>query len=521
MKSRRRVKQQRNNQTEQYAEVYSKTDYEKDENEFRKAEKNKSIDAINWNAFKRLMIHDIGTRSKVIETGSLISVKLEDIQKALQAPMLCWRTILAASEELMRISPHYYRLNMMFGNMALFCWGLDLFDVKENAEKAPMKKAYMNLAAKLDAMNIRHEFGKIMRVLPYQDVFFGVLVENSNDFFIQRLSYKICKIYQVQDGLYNFAINLAAINPTQLGAYPVYIQQAYLDFKDGLITNWYIPPGDKQICIKFNDQWLYPFPPLIGLIDDILDLNVYKKLKLQSARTDNYKAIMIKVPIDHNNIDKPLLTPETLGIFAEMNRDSLSDDIGLIHVLGDDGEAISFKDSTNTRNNVSDAVTELYNDSGESKELFNGSSSATAVTLSIENDAGFIYNIYRQFERWTNRWIKLRKHNKSSFKFHFYLLDITIFNRDSVIKRFKDASTLGITVVDKFFAALDMTPSRVLGSYVVHEDIFDYDRHLKPLSSTYTSTEKSKGGRPSNQSKGELLSESGEQTADSDANNDR
>ena len=117
-----------------------------------------------------------------------------------------------------------------------------------------------------------------------------------------------------------FKIDLKKIDASNLGAYPDYVQQAYIDFRDKNInTNisgqWYNPPADKQICIKLNSQWTFPYPILIGLIKDILDLDVYKKLKLQSARTDNYKAIAVEVPIDQNTVDKPLLTPETLGVF--------------------------------------------------------------------------------------------------------------------------------------------------------------------------------------------------------------
>ena len=49
-------------------------------------------------------------------------------------------------------------------------------------------------------------------------------------------------------------------------------------------------------------------PFLLGLIKDILDLDTYKKLKLQKARVDNYKAIVIEIPIDEDAVDKPLLT---------------------------------------------------------------------------------------------------------------------------------------------------------------------------------------------------------------------
>ena len=57
-------------------------------------------------------------------------------------------------------------------------------------------------------MSLKHEFSKIMKVLPYQDVFYGVVLENSTDFFIQQLDNRHCKLRQVQDGLYNFKFDL-------------------------------------------------------------------------------------------------------------------------------------------------------------------------------------------------------------------------------------------------------------------------------------------------------------------------
>lgn len=506
--------------THDYYQIYSKKDYENDSKTFDNGIVNGKLDL---DSFQRLMIQELCSNTKILDTGFIGHYKLEDVQTAIKFPRNNWKVLLTVSEELMRSSPHYYRLNSFYSNMAVFCWGLDLYDVKNGYNAETLRKTYNALSAKLESMNLKHEFSKIMKFIPYQDVFCGVVMENDTGFFIQQMDLRICELYQVQDGLYNFRLDLSAIKPNNLQAYPDYIQKEYLNFTDNkLASRWYIPPFDKQICIKLNSQWKYPFPILIGLISDILDLNIYKKLKLQSARTDNYKAIMFEVPIDEKSVDKPLLTPETLGVFARMNRENMNDDIGIIHSLGSKAQSISFKDSSNTRNNVADAVEELYNSSGETKELYNGSSSGTAVTLSIENDSGFIYSLYRQFERWTNRFIKSRKYNKTMFKFHFYILDVTIFNRDTVIKRYKDAISLGATVIDKWMASLDMTPSRIMGSYVTHDIIYDFQNHFKPLESSYNSSSSSgEAGRPTNASNGELLTESGEQTADSDANKNR
>lgn len=507
----------KNDEDSEYAVEYTREDMLRDEKAFDEFERSGKAD---WSAFSRLMINDIVTNTKILETGYIGDISLKDIDFAMKHPRSEWRKLLDASSYLMRISPHYYRLNSLYSNMALFCWWVDLYDVKDNANVDRIKDQYGKLAAKLENMNLKHEFSKIMRYLPYQDIYCGLVVESSTDFFFLKLDYNVCQLYQVQDGLYNFRINLGKIS--QIEAYPDYVQQAYLDYIDGKTSYWYNPPADKQICIKMNSQWHFPYPILISLVKDILDLDTYKKLKLQSARTDNYKAITVKVPIDEQTIDKPLLSPEVLGAFAEMNRESMSDDIGLIHTLGSEGKAISFKDSSNTRNNVSDAIDELYNSSGETKELFNGSSSATAVTMSVENDSGFVYGVYRQFERWVNRYIKLRKYNKSMFKFYFYLLDITIFNRDNVSKRYKEAVTLGVSCIDKWLASLDMTPSRTLGSFILHNDIFDFHTNFVPLATSYTEpaqvTEEEVGGRPKNSDKGELLSEEGEKTADGEKN---
>lgn len=503
--------------------VYTETDYKNDKNKFDKSAKTGKLDL---SAFHRLMVHDLCAHTSVIKTGYVGDISMGDIELALKYPKQGWKILLRLSEQLMLLSPHYFRMNNLYSNMPLFCWWIDLYDVKENAKIDNIKKVYSALASKLEGMNLKHEFSKIMKVMPYKDIYCGLVFENQSDFFFQEIDYKICELHQIQDGLYNFKIDLTKINATNLNAYPDYVQKAYIDFRDKKANNnindkWYNPPADKQICLKLNSQWTYPYPILIGLIKDILDLDVYKKLKLQSARTDNYKAIAVEVPIDENTVDKPLLTPETLGIFADINRESMTDDIGLLHTLGSSATPISFKDSSNMRNNVSDAIDELYNSSGITQELFNGSSAATAVGFSIENDAGFIYGVYRQMERWVNRFIKIRKYNKTAFKFFFYLLDMTIFNRDSVTNRYKDSIALGVTCIDRYLASLDLTPSRTLGSFVTHHKIFEFNKNFIPLQTSYNSSGDGENGRPTNESKGKSLSESGEKTKDLDSNADK
>ena len=165
-----------NEDGKKYVELYSAEQQKADEAKF---EQNLNEGKVDFSNFRRIMLKDILNNSELIETGCLGKVKLEDVQRAMEHPQHSWRTLINASTALMHISPHYYRLNSLFANMALFCWWIDLYDVRDNANVETIKKQYGTLAARLENMHIKHEFSKIMRTLPYQDVYYGLVVESS------------------------------------------------------------------------------------------------------------------------------------------------------------------------------------------------------------------------------------------------------------------------------------------------------------------------------------------------------
>ena len=210
--------------------IYSKEDYEADEAHVLDALNGANHWDVDWSPFKRLLTHDILVNTKVLENGYLGCVQLKDLRFALKYPRKSWRVILTASEELMRISPHYYRLCMYFANMGMINWGVDLYEVSENVNVNAMRKSYMTLIHQLERMNLKHEFTKILKVLPYQDIYCGLVFEDSSSFFIQQISYKVCHLYEVEDGLFNFVIDLDAISPRDILGYPEYVQEAYIEW---------------------------------------------------------------------------------------------------------------------------------------------------------------------------------------------------------------------------------------------------------------------------------------------------
>lgn len=501
--------------------IYSKEQFTEDEKMLRKAES--GLSPIDYSSFKRLMIHDLCANTDVLEDNRICGFYLRDIKEALINPVGNYKLLVELSRQLMRTSSIYMRVNNYFANMGLFNYRIDCYDLNNKNEKSfkNLKNDYINVVNQFEKMNLKNEFGKIMSSLFCEDVFYGIILEDKSDFFIFKLPFDICEICQIQDGVYNFRIALYNINPINIGSYPTIIQKAYIKYRNNedYIDGWYLPPAEKQICLKMNDTTLKPIPFLIMLLKDILDIETYKKLKLQKARVDNYKAIIITVPIDKNHINKPLLTEEILIPFAELNKANMPEDVGLIHAPGE-AEAVSFKDNSNNANNLSDAIENTYREYGLPKQLFGEESSSVALKLSIEKDASIVYKLYRQFERWACRYIKLKKFNKPNYKFALRIQDSTVFNRDSVAESYLKASQNGLPFKIDYAIALGQTQGRFIGNLVIENDVFELHNHMIPLSTSYTMSSDSIG-RPTNESKGEELTDSGEVTKDSDANENR
>lgn len=502
--------------------IYSKEQRAKDEKSLERTEQGKS--PLDLSAFRRLMVSDLCAKTDVIKTSRIGSYSLDMIEQALANPETYPQVLVNTSRYLMGVSSFYMRLNQYFAKMGLFHYIIDTYDVRmpiNDSMLARYREDYQKLQSQLEKMNLRHEFSKIMSVLPSEDLFCGVIFEDSTDFFIWRVPATLCKIAQIQDGVYNFKIALSGINALDIGEYPISIQQAFLAYKNNedYLDGWYIPPADKQICIKLNETCLYPLPLMIMLVKDIFDIDTYKKLKLQKARVDNYKAIVIEIPIDKSSVDKPLLTEETITVFAEMNKANMPDDVGLIHTLGA-AEAISFKDNTNNTNNLSDAIGNLYDGAGVPSTVFNGGTSSSALKLSIETDAAIIYGVYRQFERYMNRFIKLRKFNRTNYKFSFRIQDSTVYNRDTVTDAYLKAAEHGLPFKMDYAVSLGLSQNRVMGNLFSENEALELHNHLIPLPTSYTMSSDDVG-RPTNESQGRELTESGEQTRDSGANENR
>ena len=125
-----------------------------------------------------------------------------------------------------------------------------------------------------------------------------------------------------------------------------------------------------------------------------------------------------------------------------------------------------------------------------------GASSGSELKLSILNDSGDIFRIYRLLERWIALQLKMRKHNYKDFAFEYKILDMTIFNEEDYQANELKAAQSGLPNKMRLSAAYGLSTEVVLGNSALENDIFkDVFDNWQPLKTSYTQS--GEAGRPS------------------------
>ena len=243
-------------------------------------------------------------------------------------------------------------------------------------------------------------------------------------------------------------------------------------------------------------------------------------LQKAKAENDNYKVLSAKMETDENGV--PKMDFDIAQKYYGQMAQNLPAGIGLL-LSPFDVNDFSFQSSTaSDRNAVTDAESQFWESAGVSSLLF-GSTKATSsssLTLSVKPDEALAYSILLQFERFINR--KIKKMNLD-YNFKVQFSQQSIFNSDEYVNRWSKACQYGVDGKMFYASSLGMSPSDVLGmSYLESNLGLSIDKWVHPLISSNTQGSLGdEGGRPTNESQGKGLQETGEQTKESDQNANR
>lgn len=439
----------------------------------------------------------------------------EDLLSYMQTPKSNEKNIRNASIYMYDASSQYRRLIQYYAQMAT--WDYTVSPIGFDPQKAKedtFRKSYLKAIQQIETMNIRHEMQKAATVAFREGVIYGIQRSGNDSFFIQRVNPDICKLSSIVDGTWLYAIDFSQIKEADLVLYPDEIVSMWNAYKSGSAYKWQEIPESLSFCLKADETTTtYSIPPWASTLPMLYDIETFKSLQETAAEISNYKLISMQVPSDKDGV--PLMDWPMIEQYYQHLANAVPPRVG-IAATPTSLNAINFEKSSGTQDvdTVSRSEEQFWREGGTSPLLFGSADNDTAgaLKLSIAADEEIVFGIIAQAERLLNR---ILKQMSGTQKFRINILPATVFNREDLIAKYKEAATLGIPVKSAYAALLGLAPSDVMGMDYIEMNILNMGE-LTPLNSSYTQSE---AGRPASDD-GDL-SEAGQQTRDDDTNANR
>ncbi len=423
------------------------------------------------------------------------------------------------SKYLFNISNYYRRLIQYFANMPTFSYTISPYglDRSKTVNANKLKKAYYSSVAAVELMNLPHEATKMFTIAFRDDVYYGYEWETNDSVAFQNLDADYCKISSIEDGVYNFAFDFSYFDSNQdkLPNYPPEFQTMYDTYKTNTqLYKWQELDSTKSICIKVNEHDYIPIPPFVSLFSALADIEDYRAISKNASETNNYKALAMEIPLGDKG--EFLIDYNDAKEFYDMMTNVLPPNIGAILTPMKLTDWNFEKSGVNSdTNEVAKAEATFFTTAGVNKILFGGGEDPSATTLNLctVNDQMIVFAVMRQLERWVNRKLKSVS---SSYKFRINFLPVTHYNIAEMHERYLKDATYGMPTRTAALATAGYAGTDYENMTYLENEILGLGNGEKPLKSSNTQPGSSgdEGGRPTNASKGEGLSDAGNVSAD-------
>lgn len=457
---------------------------------------NGTIAEFDTEAFKRVIITNLASMG-VYRKRKICGFSRDELCEILDQPIINSRTAIRIVNFIYTHSQYFKKLIDYYTNMALYYWTVDTEIINDGFNKQKpdsVRRNLTNFISKVNALKLEYELKGILNRMYLEDACFGFLCEASDTPFIFYFPSDICTINKQVNGMWGFKINVGIL--PDLDIFPPELIE--LINETGYDPFGYVDiPFEKGICFKYFDETPIIIPPLISLVQDILDIDFFKELAKAKTEQEAYRMIIHKIP----TVDGKIAMGDTIVVpFVELTKSTVPESIGVI-ATPFDTEVAQFRSDQSERDKVDDAISHFYKDAGVSDAVAGGGTSGSEVKLSITADGSDIFRIYRQIEHYVNTLMEMRGYGIfTSYRFVFRLLDVTNFNVEDYSKRQLEFAQVSIPNKMQLCASLGITPAKLLGNQRVENDILGLGFSWNPLKTSYTTSSEeisnSEGGRP-------------------------
>lgn len=270
--------------------------------------------------------------------------------------------------------------------------------------------------------------------------------------------------------------------------FPKEVQKAYIAYKQGKLKGDY--PGDKTCWIMLDPKFAIKislndsdFPPLVGVIPSIIDLDAAQDLDRKKTLQQLLKIVIQKLPLDKNG-DLIFDVDEAKDIHnnaVAMLKRAVGVDVLTTFA---DIEVADMRDtnSVTKADDLKKVERTLFNNSGISQDLFNADTNI-AVTNSILNDEASIRDLVLRLNSLFNRIVQ--KFSKKNHIFKFDLLETTQYNYKEMAKLYKEQAQMGYNKTLPQIA-LGQSQSSILATINFENDVLHLAESMIPpmMSST-------------------------------------
>ncbi len=498
--------------------VKTNEQYSKDVQSFEDSMNGKKK-TFDYAAFKRLVLSELSYH-KFFDGDRITCMGFRrcEIEAMAECPERFGKKILKLSNYMYLKSGYYKRLIDYFVNQAVLNYTIDTRVLRPEfmtQSQKNIKKDYIKFAVQAEKFNLQSEIHNILKRLFKNDVCYAFVIETDTDISYYYLDPMICSISSIVNGnVFEYYINARGLAKSIYTGFPQELQDLIENTMDekGRV---YIP-YKNSLCIKYNNDFVFPYPPFFMMIADILLIDEYKELAKAQSINDAYKILTMKIPTKDGEItlDEGLITT-----FMKATFETIQNQIGVIATPFDMATEEFSSSNADDRDTVSDAISWAFKNVGVSEALMSGATTASALKLSITNDSGDIFRIYRMLENWVCLQMKLRNYIYNNYEFIYKILDTTHFNLEDVRKMELQMAQNGLPNKQRLASTNGMPPAVMLGNSIMENSILgDIFADWTVLQTSYTQSSDDNGaGRP--QSEDGDLSEAGENTRnDDDAN---
>lgn len=396
------------------------------------------------------------------------------------------------SQLLVAKSPQYRRLIKHFADLVMFSYVISPIKNIRKLNKNKVLKQYEEIGELMKAMSLKHEMKKLLRTAYVEDVFYGYIHRDAKSFHIQKVDASIAKITSIEDGVYNWGIDMSYFQQREdkLFYWNKEVQIKYREWKarkakNSEISDYVELDPKNTICIKVNEEIDETLPPFAGSFDAIFDIEGFKRLRKDKEELGNYAIVTMELPIrTDTEVNNDFAIDENMmRYFHNLASDTVPENIGVI-TSPMKMDTLKFDKDRVDSDGVGKATRDFWEGSGTSQALFSSNSNSSAsIAFSIKSDEELAFDVSTQINRWVNRYLR---YNFNDLMYNVEILRVTPYNQKEQFDLALTAGQNGLPVKNRISAIIGLEPIETMNMAYLENDLLKMHEEFVPLQTSHT-----------------------------------